>query len=528
MDFFKDLIQRPKLLIELRPFSYTRQTMTKNQLFTALLLPISATITAQKASEKVNIIYILADDLGYGDISALNPQSKIQTPNIDRLANSGIKFTDAHSSSSVSTPSRYSILTGRYSWRSTLQNGVLWSYSPPLIDTSRLTVATLLQENGYNTACIGKWHLGLGWQRFAAGENDIDFTKPLTISPNDHGFGYSYIMSASLDIPPYVYIENHNFTAPVNDTLDGQGGVGFFRRGPLAEGFDIYSTLDHFTDKAVEYITEQADQERPFFLYFPLTAPHTPVLPSEKFRGKSTISPYADFVLHVDDVVGRVVKAVQEAGIEGRTMVIFASDNGFAPMADMAAQQQHGHSPSGIYRGHKADIYDGGHRVPYIVSCPAIITQPKEVASTVCYANLMATCAEILGVELPDNAAEDSFSMLPILQGKKGKGRVEPLVHHSIDGNFSIRSGRWKLNLCPGSGGWSTPVVGKEASDAPPMQLFDMNTNPQEASSGNLYHKYPSKVKRLLRMMDRAIADGRTTQGVKQSNDTKIDLLKQK
>lgn len=485
----------------------------------------SSGCTEKVTNRGINIIYILADDMGYGDISALNDSSRVATPNIDRLASQGMIFTDAHTSSSVSTPSRYSILTGRYNWRSSLQNGVGWSYTPPLIDSNRMTVATLLGNNGYHTMCIGKWHLGLGWQRWGEGENDIDFTKPLTISPNNNGFERSYIMSASLDIPPYVYIENYNFTAPVTDTLPANAGMGFWRKGPLAEDFEIEHTLHHFTDKAIEYISEQ-NGERPYFLYFPLTAPHTPILPSAEFRGRSKGNEYTDFVMNVDAVVGRVMEAVRASGAENNTMIIFTSDNGCAPSADLAALAAKGHHPSYIYRGHKADIFEGGHRVPYIVKCPQLVIKGKSDAP-ICLTNFIATTAQMLGVSLPDSVGEDSFSIMPILTGNaRDIDMNRTIVHHSNDGNFAIRSGNWKLILCPGSGGWSYPINGQEPANAPTVQLYNMADNRCEDSSKNLFSTNPEKVKELTDMLIRIVDNGRSTTGEPQKNDTQIDILK--
>lgn len=487
------------------------------------LLPV-----AGAASEpiKPNIIYILADDMGYGDVSALNPESKIKTEHLDRMADDGMYFTDAHTSSSVSTPSRYAILTGRYNWRSTLQSGVAWSETQPLIEPGRMTVATLLSRNGYHTACIGKWHLGLGWQTDPS-TGKTDFNLPLTQSPKDNGFDYSYILTASLDIPPYVYIKNGRLTAPVTDTLQGQSGLGFWRTGPCSEGFDIHATLDHFTDKALDYIWEQAQTEEPFFLYFPLTAPHTPILPNEQFAGKSEIGAYGDFVMQVDDIVGQIVAIVEEAGIEQNTLIIFTSDNGCSPAADVRSLEAQGHYPSYIYRGYKADIYEGGHRVPFIVKYPSLI-EPGSVSDVpICQTNLMSTCANMLDVALPINAGEDSFSMLNALSGNPlPEDYDQILIHHSIDGYFAIRHGEYKLCVCPGSGGWSAPAPGKEPKGAPPMQLFHLTNTPEEPDNKNLYTDRPEIAGELFKMLEKAIHDGGTRPGRPQKNDTEVILLK--
>jgi arylsulfatase A-like enzyme len=235
--------------------------------------------TSCTQEKPTNIVYILADDLGYGDVSAYNPKSKIHTPAIDKMAQEGMIFTDAHSNSAVCTPTRYGVLTGRYAWRTWMQQGVLWSYDPPLIPSSRETIASLLKKSGYNTACIGKWHLGLGWEKDSLG--NINHTAPLIESPNDIGFDYFYGITASLDIPPYFYIENRKITAHTIDSIHGTSGKGFWRKGPIGDDFKHIEVLPHLTGKAVSYISEQAETEEPFFMYFPLPAPHTPILPTD-------------------------------------------------------------------------------------------------------------------------------------------------------------------------------------------------------------------------------------------------------
>ncbi|MFI3295710.1 MAG: arylsulfatase, partial [Rikenellaceae bacterium] len=365
----------------------------------AALLP--SVIMAQNT--KPNIIFILADDMGYGDVAALDPNSKIETPHLDQMVRDGMAFTDAHTTSSVSSPSRYALVTGRYNWRSPMQSGVLWSFSAPLIERERPTVATILSENGYNTAVIGKWHLGLGWERFGEGENDVLYTK-VDFSPIDNGFDYSFIMSASLDIPPYTFIEGHNFTAPVNDTIAVQNGYGFYREGAIAEDFDINTALERFTSESLKYIDQKSKEDNPYFLYFPLTAPHTPILPPEEFQGKSGINPYADFVMYVDDIVGRIIEGVRASGEEQNTLIIFSTDNGCSPSANFAVTSEAGHSPNSIYRGMKADIYDGGHRVPFIVKWPEKVEAGSQCDKTISLASFMATCADINDIEIPEGA----------------------------------------------------------------------------------------------------------------------------
>lgn len=479
-------------------------------------------------TKRPNIIYILADDMGYGDVSALDANGKIKTTNLDMMVSEGMHFRDAHTSSSVSTPSRYSILTGRYNWRSELQSGVNWSFSKPLIERDRPTVATMLSQNGYNTAVIGKWHLGLGWAKFGAGENDVTYDQPLSFSPNDNGFDYSFIMSASLDIPPYIYIRNGEFTAPVRDTIKGQEGYGFYREGAIADDFDINTTLERFTQESINYINDKSKEDKPFFLYFPLTAPHTPILPPEEFQGKSGVSPYGDFVLYVDDVVGRIIESVKKAGIEDNTLIIFTTDNGCSPSAKINVLNEHGHYPNSIYRGTKADSYDGGHRIPFIVKWKGNIKEGTYSDTPVSLTSFMATCADILGIDTPKDHAEDSFSIYDDMKGRHEKDeRGEQIViQHSIDGQFAIRKGKWKLITCAYSGGWSSPLRKQVNADMPPMQLFDMSKNPSEKSEENLYDKYPKIVKMLTEELEWAVNNGRTTQGAPLKNNVEVEIYK--
>lgn len=493
--------------------------MKKAILLSAIMLPAVAF-----AKKQPNIIYILADDMGYGDISAYDANSKIKTENLDRMVSSGMSFTDSHTSSSVSTPTRYSIITGRYNWRSPLQSGVTWSYSAPLIERERLTVAGMLSNEGYNTATIGKWHLGLGWNRFGEGEDDIIFNG-VNFSPIDNGFDYSYVMSASLDIPPYIYIRNHEFTAPVKDTIDGQSGLGFYRKGPIAEDFDINTALENFTQESLKYIGEKSKEDKPFFLYFPLTAPHTPILPPEEFQGKSGTTPYGDMVLYVDDIVGRILQAVKDAGIEDNTMIIFTADNGCSPAANIKSLNEVGHYPNSHFRGTKADIFDGGHRTPFIVQWKGTVKEGSTCDKPVSLVSFMGTCADIVGAKLPEDAAEDSYSILPLLKGKKMD--VPAIIHHSINGNFAIRKGDWKLSACPNSGGWSYPFMKDvKSKNLPDMQLYNMKTDYKEEESKNLYNEHPEIVKELVEELEYMVNNGSTRKGANNENDVTVKIYK--
>lgn len=461
-----------------------------------------------------NIIYILADDMGYGDVSCLNPDSKIRTPHLDQLAAGGMAFRDAHSTSAVCTPSRYSILTGRYNWRSRLKEGVIFGYDGPVLEAGRMTVASLLKQHGYFTACVGKWHLGWDWGRNG---DEVDYRKPIRRGPLDAGFDYYFGIASSLDIPPYVYVENDRPTAVPDREAPEIKGLAYQRSGPVAPDFDHTQVMPRLTEKALSVIRDGAKRKQPFFLYFPLTAPHTPILPLPEFAGKSGATAYGDFCLQVDDVVGQVMRAVDEAGLAENTIIVFTSDNGCSPAADISALKAIGHKPSHVYRGYKADIYDGGHRIPYLIRWPAGIAPGSTSDETVCQVDLLATCAELLGVKLPDNAGEDSVSQLPVWRGgKQDRALREATVHHSFDGSFAIRQGRWKLLMCAGSGGWSDPKPGREPPGSPRIQLYDMSADVGERR--NVQAEHPDVVASLQALLTRYIEQGRSTPGAPQPN----------
>lgn len=372
-----------------------------------------------ESTSSPNIIYILADDLGYGDVSALNPDAAWKTVYIDQIAEEGIRFTDAHSGSAVCSPTRYGVLTGRYSWRTSLKNGVLWSWDLPLIKKDETTVGKLLQEKGYNTACVGKWHLGLGWQYHAEDPDSVDFSKPVTGGPTALGFDYFFGITASLDIPPYVYIENNLPTmVPVSYTQN-TSEYGWWRKGLTGDDFEHEQVLPVLTDKAVDFIDRhmEARPGEPFFLYFPLPAPHTPILPTDEFKGKSGTNPYGDFMLQVDHTVGRILLSLEEHQISENTLIIFTSDNGCSPEANYTELARFGHDPSFHFRGHKADIFEGGHRVPFLVRWPEKIKAGTENHQVVCLTDLLATAAEITGAETDQATGVDSYSLLPALLG---------------------------------------------------------------------------------------------------------------
>jgi arylsulfatase A len=472
---------------------------------------------------KPNIVYILADDLGYGDVSCLNENSRLKTSALDKLANEGMVFTDAHSNSAVCTPTRYGILTGRYCWRSRLKSGVLGGKCRHLIEPERMTVASMLKKRGYDCACIGKWHLGFDWKWKDEQTKKIDYSKPVENGPVQNGFDYFFGIPASLDMAPYVYLENDRVTAAPDHIVDAQEGKGFYREGATGADFKHTEVLPKLTEKAVSYIEGRAESKSPFFLYFALTAPHTPILPTEQFRGKSKTNAYGDFVLQVDWTVDQVVKALKRNGMEENTLIIFTSDNGCSPMADFEELESFGHDPSYVFRGYKADIYEGGHRIPFIVRWPGKVKANSVCDDTVCLTDLMATAAEITGVKLPDNAGEDSVSILPDLLQTATKPVREATVHHSINGSFSIRQGKWKLELCPGSGGWSDPRPGSDkAKTLPPVQLYDLNKDIGERN--NVCDDHPEVVERLKKLLQRYVDRGRSTPGEPQENHSKVSI----
>ncbi len=475
-----------------------------------------------------NIIVILADDLGYGDVSSLNKDSKIPTPNIDRIGAEGVVFTDAHSSSSLCTPTRYGMLTGRYNWRSTLKRGVLGGFSTELIQPDRTTMAGMLKQQGYQTACIGKWHLGWTWDNIEKGSDSVDYSKQISNGPTTRGFDYFYGISASLDMSPYVYVENEMPTSVPDRMTEGEkaklgepGYTGaFWRKGPTGSDFKHEECLPNFISRASDFITTSSKKEEPYFLYLPLPAPHTPTLPTEAFRGKSGLNPYGDFVMMVDSEIGKVLEAVEQSGEAENTLIVFASDNGPAPFAELELLKDKGHHSSYIYRGHKADLFDGGHRIPCMVKWPAKL-KPKTVDQTICLNDFMATFADITGYKLADDEGEDSFSLMPLLIDDTGRSfQREATVHHAAKGDFTIRKDEWKLLLSPGSGGWSYPRPGRDDSilaQLPKYQLYNMKTDPGEKN--NLMNERPEIVEQLKEILLKYIADGRSTPGTPQEND---------
>jgi arylsulfatase A len=457
----------------------------------------------QAGAVQPNIVFVLADDLGWGDLDCYNSRSAIPTPNANRLAEQGMHWTDMHASDAICTPSRYSILTGRYCWRSSLKKGVTEGYSPALIETGRMTVASMLKAKGYYTAGVGKWHLGLG------DASKTDYTKPLHPGPTDLGFDYYFGIPASLDMPPYLYFENDRvLEQPTSSTPGSKLRGAFWREGPMAPHFDFQQVLPTVTKKAVEIIHQRASHpSQPFFLYVALPSPHTPWLPRREDEGRSRAGEYGDYVAEEDDMLGELLQAIDKNGFASNTVFIFTSDNGADWRLDDMARYEH--RANAEWRGQKADIWEGGHRIPFIARWPGHI-RPGSVASQLgCLSDFMATAAAITDTTLPPDAAEDSFNLLPVLLGRE-KGQVrDSLVGHSWNGMFCVQEGNWKLEEGLGSGGWSSkPEHVDPAPGGPKGQLYDLAADPREEH--NLYQERADIVGRLSKLLEQFQRQGYT------------------
>ncbi len=517
-------------------------------LLTALLLaPLAALHAADAPTKKPNILVILADDLGYGDVQCNNPErGKIRTPNIDRLAAQGMRFTDGHSSSGVCSPSRYTLLTGRYHWRTKLQSGIVGVFGDPLIAPDRMTIGTLAKQNGYRTAAIGKWHLGWDWpitkeQRSLleapgkVGEDDEAkpkrtpavptekqlkfwrefFSKPIAGGPTTRGFD-TYFGTDVPNWPPYCFIENNRTLGIPTEFLPREHMVNnqASRPGPALEDWKLENILPTLGERAAAFITESVKRPEPFLLYLPLTAPHTPLAVIEAWKNKSDLNTYADFVMQTDATIGRVLDALEKSGAAKNTLVIFTSDNGCAPYVGARELEKMGHYPSGPLRGYKSDAWEGGHRVPFMVRWPGVVKAGSVCSQLVYQADFMRTFADLFGVKLPDDAGEDSFSLMPLLKGEDKPTR-ENAVSASHGGTPALRSAAWKYIPAPGSGGWGT---GGDQSQ--PAQLYNLADDLGETK--NLAAAMPEKVAEMKVLLEKLITDGRSTPGTVQKNDVEV------
>ncbi len=484
---------------------------------------------AGSSKEPPNIVLILADDFGVGDIQAHYPNNKIPTPNLDRLVRQGMSFTDAHTPSAVCTPTRYGLLTGRYAWRTRLQEWVLAAYEPPLIAKQRPTLPGFLSEHGYFTAGIGKWHLGWQWpgpqpsrmteQRNGQKNLSWDFTQRIGGGPTHRGFDYFFGVDLP-NMPPFTYIDRDR-TVPLPtakyqvDTSEGVVLPRHFAGAPMAPGWRFQSILPELTERAVRLIHDRAKLDQPFFLYFSMTSPHEPIVPSPRFRGKSGIAPIADFVMETDWSAGEIIKAVEEAGIADNTIVVFTADNGHSHYTGWEKLVAAGHQPSGPYRGHKGDIWEGGHRVPLVVRWPGHVAPASTSSQLVCLTDFFATFAELTGEKLPPTGAEDSLSFLAALAGKQAPHRRTSVVSHSNFGEFAYRQGPWKLifkmsgrNLRQSRG---RPTI---------TQLYNLESDIAEQQ--DLAQTQPMLVKQLTQSLRELVDRGSTRLDRTSKNDTQI------
>ena len=502
------------------------------------------------ADTRPNILVILADDLGYGDVRCNNPErGKIPTPNIDKLAAQGMRFTDGHSSSGVCSPSRYTLLTGRYHWRTRLQSGIVGVFGEPLIAPDRMTIGTLAKQQGYRTACIGKWHLGWDWpvtkeqrpllspakqpadeaskadkKAAAAGAvateqqiaawRDI-FSKPIAGGPSTRGFDL-YFGTDIPNWPPFCFIENDRTIGIPTEFLPREymAKNQASQQGPALKDWKLEGILPALVDRTIRFIDESVRNKEPFLVYMPLTSPHTPLAVNPEWKDKSHLNLFADFVMETDAVVGRVLDALEKNGAAENTLVIFTADNGCAPYIGVKDLEQMGHYPSGPLRGYKADAWEGGHRVPFIVRWPGVV-KPGSVCSQLVYqADFIRTFADVFGAKLPDTAGEDSFSLVPLLKGEDKPIR-EDAVSASAQGTPALRSGSWKYIPAPGSGGWGT---GGDQSQ--PVQLYNLVDDIGETK--NLAAAMPEKVAEMKTLLEKIVTDGRSTPGAQQTNDVEV------
>jgi arylsulfatase A-like enzyme len=506
--------------------------------------------TLAATADKPNILVILADDLGYGDVHCNNPErGKIPTPNIDRLAAQGMRFTDGHSSSGVCSPSRYTLLTGRYHWRTRLQRSIVGVFGEPLIAPDRMTIGTLAKQQGYRTACIGKWHLGWDWPvtkeerpllsplkqpddeagkpnkkaakdgAAAAAEQiaawrDI-FSKPIAGGPTTRGFDL-YFGTDIPNWPPFCFIENDRTLGIPTEFLPAEYMVKnqASNQGPALKDWKLEGILPALGDRTIKFIDESVAKKEPFLVYMPLTSPHTPLAVNPEWKDKSKLNLFADFVMETDAVVGRVLDALEKSGAADNTLVIFTADNGCAPYIGVEDLEKMGHYPSGPLRGYKADAWEGGHRVPFMVRWPGVV-KPGSVCHQLVYqADLIRTFADVFSMKLPDTAGEDSFSLMPLLKGEDKPIR-ENAVSASIGGTPALRSGTWKYIPAPGSGGW-----GKGGDQSQPVQLYNLAEDIGETK--NLASAMPDKVAGMKALLEKLIADGRSTPGAQQKNDVEV------
>lgn len=496
--------------------------------------------TAVMAQNKPNVVIILADDMGYGDVSCNHQNGRVQTPNIDQLAQRGIRFTDCHSAGALSGPSRYGLVTGRYFFRVPPRNDY-WGYLYPVIEKDRLTIGSMMQKAGYTTACIGKWHLGLGWQlkdpdkpqiltpeKF--GVTNVDFAARINQPPTELGFDYSFILPASLDMPPYAFVRNDRVIDPnmiltadayphtlpetefawdrrytSNADVYWERGT-WWRNGEMSRSFKFENCLQTVVEEGLSFIEREGKKKKPFFLYLPLTGPHTPWLPSKESKGSTELGTYGDFITDIDKVVARVNLKLKDLGIDENTIVIFASDNGAAWTEEDI--QQYGHNSNWNRRGQKGDAYDGGHHVPMIIHWPGHTKGNTTCQQTVGLIDIYATLAEITGQKLVKGQAEDSFSFKSVLDGDLDSPTRDHILYISGANKLAIKKGDWKYIDCLGSGGFTRPYEMKPVKNGPKGQLYFLRGDSMELN--NLYLQKKEKAEELSTLIKQFKEQGYT------------------
>jgi arylsulfatase A len=486
------------------------------------------------SGKQPNIIIIFADDMGFGDISALNPDSKIRTPALDKLVHQGISFTNAHSSASVCTPSRYGLLTGRYAFRSKAAAYGIGGFDRPVIEEERETLASIFKNSGYATAVIGKWHLGLEWQTKdglsakldqKTGYSNVDYSKEVKKGPNSVGFDYSFIHPASLDIPPYVFLRNHKvidpdivltttvYPARKESTLYAwdkkhtdslavywEKGV-WWRQGEMSKSFRIETCQSTIVKEGIAFIDSQVSKNaaQPFFLYLPLTGPHTPWMPGDKFRGKSDIGLYGDFVMEIDDIVTQIKETLIRNQIDENTLIVFASDNGaYWPEEEI---KLHRHESNSGTKGQKGDVWNGGHRIPLIMSWPEVIPGNAQYSHLLSLTDFFATLSDLLGLASSENQGRDSQSFSQVFDAEWDKPHRNAMVHHSSGNLYGIRVGDWKFIEGLGSGGFTVPTHITPEIGGPTGQLYRIGSDREEQE--NLFLEYPEKVSELQELLNK-------------------------
>jgi arylsulfatase A-like enzyme len=496
-----------------------------------MLTAASPCPAAGHAEPLPNILFILADDLGYGDVGCYNAESKVPTPHLDRLAAQGMRFTDAHSPSTVCTPTRYSILTGRMQFRTGMKGVFTGAGGPNLIEAGRLTLPQMLRDKGYATACIGKWHIGMSFfdkqgeritDQSINGVKAIDYSRPIPDSPIHRGFDQFFgTVSCPTTDWLYAFIDGDRIPVPPTRMLDKSllprhEYGGDCRHGMVADGFDHEEIDLVFLEKSRAFLKQHvaAHPGKPFFLYHSMQAVHLPSFPAEQFKGRTEAGPHGDFIFEMDFIVGELLATLERLGVADNTLVFFASDNGPEVTAVLHMREMYGHDGARPWRGVKRDQWEGGHRTPFIVRWPGKIEPGSTSDQLLSLTDVMATCAEIVDVPLPNEAAEDSFSMLPVLTGSQGEETVRPsMLQQTMSLELSIREGSWKYLDHQGSGGNNYNSRMKayalvEKDPEAPGQLYDLANDPGETS--NLYSRHPEVVQRLQAQLEEFKSSGRS------------------